>query len=91
MVYVGKREYRYKGMVMSHMVADSLEELHQIAELLGIRKYFQNKENKPHYDVCRAYKIKAINLGAKEIDDRDIVRILRGERNLERSVATMPH
>lgn len=50
MVYIGTKKYPYGRMIMSHMIADSLEELHEMADHLGIRKYFQDKPGKPHYD-----------------------------------------
>ena len=78
MVYVGTREYRYGRMIMSHMVSDSLTELHGMAFKLGIsKKWFQNKKGKPHYDICKENKQKAIQLGAKEVDDRIIIQFLK--------------
>ena len=78
MVYVGKREYKYQRMIMSHMVADSLDELHEMAQNVGVAKrHFQNKEAKPHYDICKQNKLKAIEQGAIEVDDRKIVELCR--------------
>jgi hypothetical protein len=50
-------------MKMSHMTADTLEELHAMAERLGLRKWFQNKTT-PHYDLCKSKREEAIKLGA---------------------------
>lgn len=75
MVYVGKREYKLGRMTMSHMAADTLEELHLMAERLGIRHHFQNKQGKPHYDICKQTKAIALELGAKEVDDREIIQL----------------
>lgn len=78
MVYVGKNEYRYGRMKMSHMIAESLEELHQMAHDLGIdQKHFQNKPGKPHYDICKQNKRKAIALGAVEVSDKQLVKMLK--------------
>ena len=78
MLYVGKNEYKYGRMIMSHMVADTLEELHLMAENIGIAKrHFQNKKGKPHYDICKQNKQKALELGAIEVDDRDLIRLFR--------------
>jgi len=78
MVYVGTREYKLGRMIMSHMIADTLDELHEMASLIGVsKKHFQNKPKKPHYDVCKQMKKKAISLGAKQVNDREIIRILR--------------
>ena len=76
MVYIGTREYKYGRMIMSHMAADTLEELHVMAANIGVsRKHFQDKKGKPHYDVCKQNKIKAIELGAKEVNDREIIKL----------------
>lgn len=77
MVYIGTRKYKYRRMIMSHMIADSLEELHDMAEILGVRRYFQNKKGKPHYDICQSKKKKALDNGAILVCDRKIVMILK--------------
>lgn len=78
MVYIGKNKYKYKRMYMSHMIADSLSELHDMANKIGISyKYFQNKLNKPHYDICQIKKENAIKLGAIEISDKLIIQLLK--------------
>lgn len=63
---------------MSHMASDSLQELHAMARNIGIAsRHFQDKEGKPHYDVCQQNKFKAIQLGAIEVDDRKIIEMLQ--------------
>lgn len=80
MVYVGKMEYRYGRMIMSHMAADTLEELHEMAKNIGVsNRHFQNKPGKPHYDVCKQNKAKAIELGAAEVDDRKIIELYQSK------------
>jgi hypothetical protein len=77
MVFVGERKYKYRNMYMSHMIADSLEELHNMGNLLNIdKKHFQNKKHKPHYDICQSKKQKAIKNGVLLINDREIIKIL---------------
>ena len=71
MVYVGRNEYPYGRMKMSHMMADTIEELHNMANAIGVdRKHFQNKKDKPHYDVCKQKKQIAIRYGAIEVSDK---------------------
>lgn len=78
MIYVGTREYKYGRMIMSHMIADTLDELHLMAKNIGVsKKHFQDKKEKPHYDICKQNKNKAIELGAKEINDREMILIFR--------------
>lgn len=63
---------------MSHMAADSLDELHEMAEKIGVAtKHFQNKKDKPHYDICQQKKTKAIQFGAIEVDDRKIIELYK--------------
>lgn len=76
MVYIGARKYPYRRMIMSHMAADTLEELHEMADRIGVnRKHFQDKPGKPHYDICQKMKQKAIEFGAKEVNDRELIRL----------------
>jgi hypothetical protein len=78
MVYVGKREYKYGRMTMSHMAADTLSELHEMARNVGVGiRHFQNKKDKPHYDICKQNKMRAIEFGAIEVDDREIIELYR--------------
>lgn len=58
------------------MAADTIDELHGMADILGInRKWFQDKPNKPHYDICKSKKALAIKHGAKLVDDKEILKI----------------
>lgn len=78
MILVGKREYKLGNMIMSHMASDSLEELHKMAQLIGIdKRHFQNKVGKPHYDICKEKKALAIKAGANLVDDREIIKLFR--------------
>lgn len=53
-------------MKMSHMIADSSEELQAMADKLGLaRRWIQYPGTaKEHYDVCLSVRKKAIALGA---------------------------
>lgn len=76
-VYVDQPLYRFGRMQMCHMVADSISELHQMADILGIRrKWFQNKRL-PHYDICKSKRSLAISNGAVEVDSKTIVYVAR--------------
>lgn len=77
MVYVGTREYKFGRLKLSHMIADNLEELHEMANKLGCSKWFQNEGKYPHYDVSKSNKKKAVELGAKLVNDRDLINVLR--------------
>lgn len=69
-VYVDKPRHRLGRMVMCHMAADTLQELHAMAVELGVAKHFQNKPGAPHYDICKASRARAISLGAVEVTSK---------------------
>lgn len=81
-VYVDCARNPMGRMIMSHMLADTLNELHQMADLIGVdRRWFQPLSS-PHYDVCQKKRQRAIELGAVVIDRKETVRIIRRLRNL---------
>lgn len=54
----------YRNMKMSHMIADTEEELHAMAAAIGIaRRWFQTKSH-PHYDLSMGRRDMAIARGA---------------------------
>jgi ribA/ribD-fused uncharacterized protein len=70
-VYVDNMKMPYRGMIMSHMTADSNEELHEMAAKLGLnREWFQGlpKHTIEHYDISEGKRQQAIKLGAVEED-----------------------
>ena len=65
--------------VMCHMLADSIAELHEMADKIGVaRKWFQGD----HYDICMSKRVLAIQFGAVEVEIRQIVEIRRKLRRL---------
>lgn len=81
-VYVDTMKTPYRGMRMSHMLADTLDELHAMARAIGLRQeWFQANASTPHYDVCQVKKGMAIDRGAVVVGRRDMVAIIRRLRN----------
>lgn len=67
-VYVDDMFVRFKGMLMCHLMADTLEELHDMAESIGLKRdWFQDTKSGPHYDVASSKRKSAIRNGAVEI------------------------
>lgn len=63
-VYVDNMRAKFRGMIMCHMIADTIEELHGMADLLGLqRKWFQGD----HYDISLTKRADALAYGAKAI------------------------
>lgn len=76
-VYVDNARHRVGRLVLCHMGADSLDELHAMAMHLGVRRWFQDKPGRPHYDICLSNRARAIAAGAVEVSSRDLVRLMR--------------
>ena len=73
-VYIDKANIPYRRMKMCHMIADSLDELHLMADAIGVkRKWFQSHTKYPHYDICLSSKAKAMKLGAVECSSKELV------------------
>lgn len=80
-VFVDKGRITYGRMKMCHMLADTLDELHAMADKIRIkRKWFQNKKT-PHYDICQVKRKLAIESGAIEADRKKIVELIRKYRS----------
>lgn len=61
-------------MIMCHMVADSIDELHEMADIIGVnRKWFQSHTKYPHYDICLSKKKIALEHGAIECSKKELV------------------
>ena len=57
-----------------HMRADTLEELHAMASLVGLkREWFQGKPGSPHYDLTPIKRALAITWGAIPLNRREWV------------------
>ena len=63
----------FRGYIMCHMTADTLDELHDMADRIGMeRRWFQvpPKASHPHYDIPESKRAKALALGAHEVCQR---------------------
>ena len=76
-VYVDRARHRLGRMIMCHMAADSLPELHEMAIRLGVRRWFQDKPGAPHYDISKANRSLAIRYGAIEVTSRALLTAAR--------------
>lgn len=63
-----------------HLVADSIDELHEFAGRLGLMRSWFQRGSLPHYDLTTGMRFKAIRLGAIEIDRKKFVEIMRKYR-----------
>lgn len=66
-VYVDNAHIRWRGSTWCHLQADTLDELHQFAQGIGLnREWFQpgSRPAAAHYDVAASYRTRAIAAGA---------------------------
>lgn len=61
-------------LVMCHMIADTSEELHAMADRIGVaRKWVQDAGSfREHYDICLSKRALAVAAGAREITRREL-------------------
>lgn len=76
-VYVDDARHPLGRMIMGHMLADSLEELHGMAASIGMERRWYQPLSFPHYDVSLQRRASALALGAMQVDRRGIVAVKR--------------
>ncbi len=66
---------RWRYTKACHLTADTLDELHEFAQRIGMRRqWFQEHPKHPHYDLTAGRRRTAVRLGAVEVRARDRVR-----------------
>ena len=68
-VYVDRAKVPFKGKEWCHMMADTLEELHDFAKTVG----FHRSASYPHYDITLEMRILVIAYGAIDADRKTII------------------
>jgi chromosome condensin MukBEF complex kleisin-like MukF subunit len=69
-----------------HLIADTLDELHEFAARLGMsRSWFQDDPKLKHYDLTAVRRARAVRLGAIELDRRAFVAKMRELRKKDGS------
>jgi hypothetical protein len=70
-----------------HLLADTREELHAMADELGMsRRFFQDHPWRWHHDLPEPLRARAVELGAKEITMHEVGALLR-RRKAELDIA----
>lgn len=73
-VYVDNARIAWRGRYWCHLVADSLDELHQFAQSIGQKRaWFQANASLPHYDITVEVRTVALSLGAIVADRRTLI------------------
>lgn len=77
-VYVDEARYRYRHMIMCHLLADTPPELHAMADRIGVsRRWYQRNASTPHYDIAKTKRQLAVAAGAIELGRREVVVVIR--------------
>lgn len=80
-VYVDDAKIHFRGCLMCHMFADSLDELHAMAAAIGLkRSWFQKGYSLAHYDVSLRQRALAERRGAVRVDRDWVVARIRASR-----------
>lgn len=81
-VYVDDMRAKFGRMVMCHMLADTDEELHAMADKIGVARRWHQKAGTAHshYDIALSKRALAVASGAIEIDRQGVANILRARR-----------
>lgn len=70
-VYVDQERNQLGRMVMCHMFADTIRELHEMADAIGMRRMWYQPLSFPHYDVSLLRRKLALEKGAREVTRRE--------------------
>lgn len=83
-VYVDRCANSYGRMIMCHMIADTPDELHAMADRIGVaRRWFQQPPSASfwHYDIAKSKRALAVAAGAIDCDRNTFVGHLRRIRS----------
>lgn len=90
-VYVDRlQDYGWHRGPSCHLIADSVEELIEFAESMGLRREWFQAKSTPHFDLTADARKIAVAHGAIELTNRDLVakiRELRKRKKLREAVA----
>jgi hypothetical protein len=64
-----------------HLMSDSIDELHLFASKIGLKRSWFQSNTLPHYDLTRRMRARAIDFGAVEITDKQMVEMIHKHRH----------
>ena len=76
-VYVDGAENQFGRMKMCHMLADTVVELHEMADRIGLKREWFQPLSRPHYDLSKTRRALAVKAGAIEVDRHGIVAAMK--------------
>jgi len=80
-VYVDNARIPFRRMLMSHMLADTTEELEAMARKLGLKERWIQYPGtyREHYDIGVAKREQALSLGALPVSSRFLIKLRRSK------------
>lgn len=81
-VYVDDMKARFGRMIMCHMMADTKQELLEMADRIGVnRRWIQHEGTiHEHFDIALSKRAIAVKSGAKEVTRRELVEMMRAKQ-----------
>lgn len=79
-VYIDHAGNKFGRMIMCHMLADTVAELHVFAANIGMRREWFQAYSRPHYDLSRAKRAEAVRAGAVELGRTELVAMMQRQR-----------
>ena len=87
-VYVdGLRDYGWRHGPSCHLIADSVDELIEFALAMGMRREWFQAKSTPHFDLTAGGRAQAVDMGAIELDRRQLIAKLRELRQRRRIIS----
>lgn len=90
-VYVDAlRDYGWRHGPSCHLIGDSVEELIEFAESMGMRREWFQAKSTPHFDLTADGRATAVSMGAIELTNRQLIgkiRELRQRKRLQEDVS----
>lgn len=83
-VYVDPPFHRYRRghrtYHMCHMMADTLEELFDMVNRIGVDPKWFQEGRYPHFDICKSKRELAIQNGAIPVSSKELIKRFRPTR-----------
>lgn len=68
---------------LNHMIADSLDELHEMAMDLNLKPQWFQPTSFPHYDITIKNRRRAVAMGAIQLTQRELIKKIQELRTTE--------
>lgn len=72
-VYVDDGKWNFGRMKMSHMMADTMDELLAMADEIGVSRKWLQTGRYVHFDICQSKRALAVAAGAVEVTSKQMI------------------